>query len=405
LRSKDGHDKLGTKFCEQMFMSLERKKSKDKTNEPKAGKLPANAQKTQEKLLKNEVGDKEVGKRSGDIRPSIALEERRIQGHARWSRYEQEQKSPGGQEPEPRWPKSDRDTGYASRYSRDKSRSRDFDESPPAPRPNLFAKSGKKSSPDSKEKYTSKRLSRYLSRETLESDGYDQIEEFEEVEKDVKEKQRTKVKRQPSKTSLKLDYRRNTSRDSGRGEESPPEPPPGPRRGFLRREMTELDMKGYMQSRDRDMPDRFGNKFRPPPPPLWGAPGPRERAMSPVRHRFVDEERFPIPGAHQERYPGTKVLAPEFRRDLKPGPRGSTVPPDNRYPSLDLRKDKRKSMYDAEAVRRHYPEHNNDYRRRSYHELSDVDTLDQLGRNFQHSGKKSSGRTTWYSTWTSNKKP
>ena len=71
--------------------------------------------------------------------------------------------------------------------------------------------------------------------------------------------------------------------------------------------------------------------------------------------------------------------------------RGPSVPPDNRYPSLDLRNDKRKSMYEGagEVMRRHQlPEPNTDYRRRSYHELSDIDKLDHSPRNFQHSGRK-----------------
>merc|ERR1712038_978606 len=99
----------------------------------------------------------------------------------------------------------------------------------------MFVKSGKKSSPDSK--LQSKRISRVLSRETLESDGYDHIEEFEEVDK-----QRAKVKRQPSRTSLKLNFLRSGSRDRREEEDDshhahPQEPGPGPRRGFMRREM------------------------------------------------------------------------------------------------------------------------------------------------------------------------
>ena len=74
----------------------------------------------------------------------------------------------GGGGHDSRWPKSDKDTGYVSRYSRDKSRSRDFDESPPSGgggghhggRGNIFTKSGKKSNSETKDKYTSKRLSR-----------------------------------------------------------------------------------------------------------------------------------------------------------------------------------------------------------------------------------------------------
>jgi len=372
-RSPECSPKDRFKGAKQLFMSLERKKDKERKTSASPTRTKSspqrNAQKI-EKMLKKELSDIDARK-VPEARHSMALEERQIEGHARWSRYEQEQQKPIA-ETDSRWPKSDRDTGYVSRYSRDKSRSRDFDESPPSARPNMFVKSGKKTSPDSK--LQSKRLSRFLSRETLESDGYDHIEEFEEVEK-----QRTRVKRQPSRTSLKLDYRRNNSRDSGRGEDDcPPEPPPGPRRGFLRREMTELDLKGYMQSKGQ--PEGFSKKYTSRPQPLWAVPGPRDRAMSPVRNRFAGEER----------YPTTKVLAPEFKKETKSGTRGPSVPPDNRYPSLDLRNDKRKSMYEGagEVMRRHHPEPNTDYRRRSYHELSDIDKLEHSPRNFQHSGRK-----------------
>ncbi len=73
---------------------------------------------------------------------------------------------------------------------------------------------------------------------------------------------------------------------------------------------------------------------------------------------------------------------------------------DNRYPSLDLRSDKRKSLYELqeEAAARVA-----DLRRRSYHELSNPELLHPMGQqhhghhhhhqinphNFQHSGKKS----------------
>lgn len=379
--------------AKQLFMSLERKKDKERkesTSPSKDNCSPQrNAQKIQpEKLLKKDLSEVDSTQWSGagEPRHSAALEERQMEGQARWSRYEQEQVRP-----EDKWPKSDKDTGYVSRYSRDKSRSRDFEESPPSARPNMFVKSGKKTSTENKEKFQNKRLPRFLSRETLESDGYDHIEEFEETEK-----QRVKVKRQPSKTSLKLDFRRNASHDSGRGEDStPPDPPPGPRRGFLRREVTELDLKGYMQSKGQS--EGFSKKYTPsrPVPPmattqqaLWALPGmPRERALSPVRNRFVGEER----------YPATRVLSPEFKKESKSGIRGvlgggTQAQPDNRYPSLDLRTDKRKSLFEGagEVMRRNnYPEPNTDYRRRSYHELSDIDKLDHAApRNFQHSGRK-----------------
>jgi len=395
--------------AKQLFMSLERKKEKERKpsispqRNQHASKSPQrNAQKVLPEILLNknmpEIDDVNKGV-SGEVRHTSALEERQMEGQARWSRYEQEQFRPE----ESPWPKSDRDTGYVSRYSRDKSRSHDFDESPPSSRPNMFVKSGKKTSTDNKDKFQSKRLSRFLSRETLESDGYDQIEEFDEIEK-----QRTKVKRQPSKTSLKLDYRRAASKDSGRGEDdsTPPEPPPGPRRGFLRREVTELDLKGYMQSKGQT--NGFSRKYTPSrnapllneKQPLWALPGmPRERALSPVRPRFVREER----------YPATKVLSPEFKKDSKKDSKkdlkkdsklgirgmresGLVVQADNRYPSLDLRSDKRKSLFEGngEVMRRNnYPEPNTDYRRRSYHELSDIDKLEHAApRNFQHSGRK-----------------
>ena len=210
-------------------------------------------------------------------------------------------------------------------------------QSPPPNRPNMFIKSGKKSSGAvGGAGLQSRRLSRFLSRETLESDGYDRIEEFEEVEPP---RPRAKVSRQPSRTSLGLpDYRqRGSSRDSGRGEE---EPEPGPRRGFIRREVTELDLTRYRGPREGGAG-----------PGLWGGPAPaRERAVSPAR------------------LAATRILPPEFRgeQSWRPGPHG---PPD-RFPSLDLRSDKRRAAFTEAEVRLRHPEPNTDYRRRSYHELS-----------------------------------
>ena len=362
--SPDNSAKDRFKGAKQLFMSLERKKDKER----KASASPMrqqkssparNAQNNIDKMLSKELSDQPEEEEGG-----------------RWSRYDQDK---GG---DMRWPKSDRDTGYVSRYSRDKSRSRDFDESPPSARPNMFVKSGKKSSADSK--LQSKRLSRFLSRETLESDGYDHIEEFDTEPVD---RQRTKVKRQPSRTSLKLDVRRSNSRDAGRDDLGGPGDLAGPRRGFMRREMTELDLKGYMQSKAGmigvETSAGFSKKYNSP---LW-APV-RDRALSPGRYRGRDQsEDARFPG------PATKVLVPEFRG---PGPRGAGGPPENRYPSLDMRTDKRKSMYegagDVLARRQQYPEPNTDYRRRSYHELGDIEKLDHAhgpgARNFQHSGRR-----------------
>ena len=288
--------------AKQLFMSLERKKDKEKKGVN--GGQP-------EKLIRKDLSDE--GRRG--------MEEEGMQD-SRWS---------------------DRDTGYVSRYSRDKSRSRDFDESPPA---GLFVKSGKKSSQDRQGRgaMQSKRLNRFLSRETLgEAEGYDQVEEEEA------ERQRNRVSRQPSRTSLKMEEL-------------------GQRRGLIRREVTELDLKGYLRAGEPG-----GGLSRKYNSPSWGPPG-------------------------------TKVLVPEFRSSNREGRW------DNRYPSLDLRNEKRKSMYEGagEVLARrqphhphphhphphhphplhHYPQPNTDYRRRSYHELSEVDKLDVTARNFQHSGRK-----------------
>ena len=306
------------KGAKQLFLSLERKKEKERKTSASPlrsrGSPQRNAQHL-EKLLSKDLSDSE-----GRRRPEE-----------------------GQDSPDCRWPKSDRDTGYVSRYSRDKSRSRDFEESPPSGRPNMFVKSGKKSSQDPRA-LQSKRLTRFLSRETLgETEAYHEpLEESLETER-----QRSKVRRQPSRTSLKV------SREEEQGGQA------GPRRGFIRREMTELDLRGGAGG--------FSRKYNSP---LWAAP----------------------PLARE-----TKVLLPEFR----PGR-------ENRYPSLDLRNEKRKSMYEGAGdvlARRqahphphhphphphhpqHYPQPNTDYRRRSYHELSDVDQLDMTARNFQHSGRK-----------------
>ena len=163
------------KGAKQLFLSLERKKEKERKTSASPlrsrGSPQRNAQHL-EKLLSKDLSDSE-----GRRRPEE-----------------------GQDSPDCRWPKSDRDTGYVSRYSRDKSRSRDFEESPPSGRPNMFVKSGKKSSQDPRA-LQSKRLTRFLSRETLgESEAYhDPLEESLEVER-----QRSKVRRQPSRTSLKV---------------------------------------------------------------------------------------------------------------------------------------------------------------------------------------------------------
>merc|ERR1712227_431677 len=360
--SPDPSAKDRFKGAKQLFMSLERKKDKERKSSASPVRNKSSPIRNAQNVVSKESSEID-SKKDTDCRDTR-------DGPTRWSRFEQEQS------PESRWPTSDKDTGYVSRYSRDtrdKSRSRDFDESPPSARPNIFVKSGKKSSPDGK--LQSKRLSRFLSRETLESDGYDHIEEFEEVDK-----QRAKVKRQPSRTSLKLNFLRSGSRDRREEEDEthhshPPEPGPGLRRGFMRREMTELDMKGYMQSKAGQMVEPSNGFSRKYNSPLWAVPtGGRDRALSPGRYRYPEQE--------DPRYPSTKILAPEFRG----------VPPENRYPSLDLSNEKRKSMYEGAGQvmsRRQYPEPNTDYRRRSYHELSDVDKLDHAAaRNFQHSGRK-----------------
>ena len=139
-------------------------------------------------------------------------------------------------------------------------------------------------------------------------------------------------------------------------------------------------MKAYRHGPGQQ--EGFSKKYHSPvghQQPLWAVPRERERALSPARPRFVETG---------ERFPATKVLAPEFRKEAKlPAP---PPPSENRYPSLDFRSDKRKSMYEGagDVMGRYPPEPNTDYRRRSYHELSDVDKIDHQARNFQHSGRK-----------------
>ena len=358
--------------AKQLFLSLERKREKEK-------QPPGRTESPQRNLVRplKEPADGKKPREGSEVRSATNLEVKQLEGQARWSRYEREVLSTGlvpeleprlirpgpeprlsrpGPELDSRWPKSDRDTGYVSRYSREKSRSRDFDESPPAPgRQNIFTKSGKKTSSENKDKYTSKRLSRFLSRETLESDGYDKIEEFDEPDP-----QRNKVKRNHSRTSLKLDFRKE--------EKGGPE---GGRRGLLRREVTELDIKGYMQ---QSYGDGFSRKYIPRQQgPVWN----KERAMSPVRALSPGRGRFP----EEDRFQPTKVIPSEYRREIIRTGTGET-----RYPSLDLRNDKRKTLFESE-VRKQYDQ-GQDYRRRSYHELSDIDKIDPTSRNFQHSGRK-----------------
>jgi hypothetical protein len=302
----------------------------------------------------------------------------------------------------------------------------------------IFTKSGKKTSAESRDKYTSKRLSRFLSRETLESDGYDRIEEFDEPEIP-----RSKVKRQPSRASLKMDlgHRRDEEPHSG---VLPPELPLGGARrggGMLRREMTELDFRGYMQARGQQQQQQqqqsggqklFGAQgvnarpweaaaARAKSPlgvPLWGrerALSPLARALSPVRGSGGDGGRFP--SEENGRFPGGTRVLPSEHRESRSGSRGAAAaaardkgfapaaPPPDRYPSLDLRNDKRKSLYETDLLIRQQlvagggGGSGGDYRRRSYHELSDIDRIDQQqhhhhgggghnSRNFQHSGRK-----------------
>ena len=453
--------------AKQLFLSLERKKEKGAVDPPPPPSR--NASQPHQPATPGRVGNSNG---AGGRNASSSLEARQTEGQARWSRYEREQQQQHvvvddshqiHQHIDSRWPKSDRDTGYASRYSRDKSRSRDdFDESPPASagsggRTNvaaatsMFTKSGKKTSPESRDKYTSKRLSRFLSRETLESDGYDRIEEFDEP--DPQQQQRNKVKRQPSRASLKVDLVQHRCEEEPpahhhRGAASPPEllPPTvgGLRRGggggLLRREMTELDFRGYRghQQASGGIQKLFGvpGELRAPwetaaarakSPmglPLWGrerALSPLARALSPARGHAVG--RFPgeeLAG----RFPGgTRVLTSEYEqqqhRKSRSGSRGAVgalhrersslekgyaagpPPPPDRYPSLDLRNEKRKSLYETDLLVRQQLVAGGggggaaDYRRRSYHELSDVDRIDQQhnnnsnnSRNFQHSGRK-----------------
>ena len=367
-RSPEGGQKDRFKGAKQLFLSLERRKDR-RASSPPTQRSPTRPPPREEKGRRD----------SSEVRKTAAnLEVKQLEGQARWSRYEKDILR-GPPEQDSRWPKSDRDTGYVSRYSRDKSRSRDFDESPPAGggggRGGMFTKSGKKSNNESKEKYTSRRLSRFLSRETLESDGYDKIEEFDEPDP-----QRNKVKRNPSRTSLKLDMRKLEA-------EKAPEVPPGPRRGMLRREVTELDFKGYMQTYKNNGGhhvgphphggDGFSKKYIPRQGPIWPH---KERALSPTRALspvrrggggFVEDERFP----------STKIIPAEFRRERSSLGQGG----DQRYPSLDLRNDKRKSLFESDLRKQYEP--GQDYRRRSYHELSDIDKLEP-SRNFQHSGRK-----------------
>ena len=131
--------------------------------------------------------------------------------------------------------------------------------------------------------------------------------------------------------------------------------------------MTELDMKGYTQH--AGLQDGFSRKYIPRQGPVWAG---KERALSPARALS--------PVRAREGVLATKVITSEYKRDVRAIPSS----PD-RYPSLDLRKDKRKSVFESEMRR---VEPGQDFRRRSYHELSDIDNLEPGPRNFQHSGRK-----------------
>ena len=219
------------------------------------------------------------------------------------------------------------------------------------------------------------------------------------------------MKRNPSRTSLKLDYRRQEDPLP----EIPGGGPHGPRRGMLRREMTELDIKGYMQAqqnRNQHDPRNQGlsRKYNPRQGPVWlpglGAPPsmmpggpphhhpqPKDRSLSPARALSPmrsGQGRFNPSGPIEDpRFPVTKIIPPEFsRKDMMRGPPSHSA---DRYPSLDLRNEKRKSMFEQE-MRNFEMMGPADYRRRSYHELSEVDKLDPpMSRNFQHSGRKQMG--------------
>lgn len=280
---------------------------------------------------------------------------------------------------------------------------------------------------------TTKKLESYLSRHKSKEDEFDSAAAMAAAAAALhkeKQQQKAKVKRQASKCSsiLSPPYSRNMEAvgefekvwswaDSNGKSNNVPDVPltrelspeyrkRGDRSGSPgRRGRGPVSPTGGRGSRQRspDSNHKSGSHHQrgmSSPPEMRRS---RDRAMSPTRGgphpAFFAAHGQPPP--HMRR----RAMSPEVLRRsssrggaLSPDPvrilrREKTSVFDNRYPSLDFRSDKRKTLYELQE-----DVHRNDMRRRSYHELSNPELLQGppmphplpvSHHNFQHSGKKS----------------
>lgn len=248
------------------------------------------------------------------------------------------------------WPKTDKDTGYVSR---DKSRSRDFE-----------------TTEVDKDSQTSKKLESYL------------------INKKVEEK--AKVARQASKCSSAMSpvYKRNMEA-VGEFEKvwswADKELPNDNNRVPLTKELSPEFKRDHRQRNRAISPVERKSRPKSPEPAPMRSP----RGVSTPAGESKSRRPLYTPSGNVRR----RAMSPEVIR--RSSSRGGAFSPDpvrvlrrektsvfdNRYPSLDMRSDKRKSMYELQEP---------DLRRRSYHELNNPEMLNQMSaHNFQHSGKKS----------------
>lgn len=282
------------------------------------------------------------------------------------------------------WPKTDRDTGY---NSRDKSRTRDFDSSP------------------QESMKANKKLENYLSQH---QEKYDHEESSH----------RAKVTRQASKCSGLMAPQFERSMEAVGEFEKVWSWADDPNNVPLTRELSPEFRrdKSPPRSRNRVLSPVEQRKSRARSPEFHkaarGMSSPAELRKVYNRdhhhHHHLSSEGqargMAVPPHFQGHgFAGRRAMSPEVaRRNSRSGLNSEPFRPvlrrektsvfDNRYPSLDARSDKRKTLYELqEDVSRC------DLRRRSYHELNNPELLLAQqpmpvsrggGHNFQHSGKK-----------------
>ena len=272
---------------------------------------------------------------------------------------------------------------------------------------------------------TSKRLENYLIRQSRLSNNDDFEHGGEHASSHHKNEldSRQKVKRQASKCSsiLAPTYRRNMEA-VGEFEKvwSWNENTPSNENSLREVPMTKELCPEYRRNSNSKVnralsPVERKSRTKTPEHPGWNQAPPSRGLSSPAELRRPNGPLPPHPGfypgpPHQMRLKGGRAASPDLLRRsssrggaLSPDPvrilrREKTSLFDNRYPSLDLRSEKRKSLYELkEDVNRA------DLRRRSYHELNNPDMMlpghhphhphihpghHPIHHNFQHSGRK-----------------